>query len=100
MTFHFGEDEVAAQLSKKDKPPRFAAGQGDTNLDVYYELADLCAVGTFSGSQVDDPDSDEKLAKLVEAVTNLSTRFMDAAERFMVAVLNSDGWKRTVNAEK
>ena len=35
----------------------------------------------------------ERLGKRIEAATDLALRFMNAAEEFIVAVLNSDGWK-------
>ena len=55
LTFHFFENEIGAQLIKNDVNPRFVTGHGETNADVYYELADVCTLGAFSGLQLNQP---------------------------------------------
>jgi hypothetical protein len=92
LTFHFFENEIGTQLVKTDVVP-FVSGEGETNADVYYELADLCTLGAFSGLHLNEPGALEKLAEQIEATTNLAVMFMDAAEGFLVAVLKADGWE-------
>ena len=93
LTFHFFEREVGAQLVKSDFNPRFVIGQGDTNADVYYELADACALGAFSGFQLSQPGAVEQFATQAQIATDLAVRFVDAAENFLNATLKADGWK-------
>jgi hypothetical protein len=73
--------------------PRFASGQDDTNMNVYYELGDLCTMWAFSGLQLNDPGALEKYEEQISMTTNLSVKFMDAAEKFIAAVLKADGWE-------
>jgi len=60
---------------------------------VYYELADVCTLGAFAGFSLDEPDALERLGKRIADATNLADRFMNAAEEFIVAVLNAEGWE-------
>jgi hypothetical protein len=100
LTFHFSEGEVGAQLAKSDMTPRFVSGQGETNGDVYYELADACALGAFSGLQLNQPNSLEQFEKQTQTVTDLAVRFVDAAETFIANVLIADGWELTDHRTK
>ena len=93
LAFHFLENEVGIQLAKNDFSPVFATGEGDTNADVYFELADACALGTFSALQLGQSGAVEKFGELAEGVTDLAVRFMDAADTFINETLKSDGWK-------
>jgi NADH pyrophosphatase NudC (nudix superfamily) len=93
LTFHFDESEIGAQLIKMDFEPRFASGDGTQNRNVYNELADLCTLGAFAGFRLDEPEALEKFGKLIRDVADLSIRFMDAAEDFIVAVLKTEGWE-------
>jgi hypothetical protein len=95
LTFHFFEDAVGAQLVKSDLAPRFVIGQGDTNADVYYELADACALGAFSGCQLNQPGAVEQFATQAQIATDLAVRFVDAAEDFLAKTLIADGWQLT-----
>ena len=93
LTFHFDESEIGAQLAQTtDMVRTFASGQGNTNADVYYELADSCTLGAFLGSSLDEPGAVNKLRERGTEVTDLALRFMDSAEKFIVAVLKTDGW--------
>lgn len=94
LTFHFDESEVGAQLAQTtDMMRTFASGQGNTNADVYYELADSCTLGAFLGSSLDESGAVNKLRERGTEVTDLAIRFMDSAEKFIVAVLKADGWE-------
>ena len=94
LTFHFLENEVKSQLSKQNGlTPVFAIGGGDTNADVYFELADACTLGTFSGLQLGQPGAEEQFGELAQRVTDLAVRFMDAADNFINKTLLSDGWE-------
>lgn len=93
LTFHFDEDEMGAQLAKPDmKPTAFSYGDGEANVDAFYGLADICAMRSFSAFPFSKEGLNE-LMKRAETATQLSVRFMDAAEEFIVAVLRADGWQ-------
>jgi len=93
LAFHFDESEIGAQMAKTDMPPRFVSGEGEANIDVYYHLADLCAVGAFAGFSLDEPDALGKLGRRIAGATDLAIRFINAAEEFIVEVLSAEGWK-------
>jgi hypothetical protein len=94
LTFHFSEDEVRSQLSKQNGlNPVFAIGDGDINADVYFDLADACTLGTFSGLQLGQPGAEEQFGELAKRVTDLAVRFMGAADNFINETLLSDGWE-------
>jgi len=70
LVFHFGEDEVRAQLARSTNiAPRFTSGAGNANINVYHQLADLCALGSFLGQSLDSNDSLEKLRARVDETT-------------------------------
>ena len=61
LVFHFGIDEIGAQLKNLElDEPIFVSAMGDTNQQTYYELADLCAISTFSGSVFPNTEADLK----------------------------------------
>jgi hypothetical protein len=93
LAFHFFEDAVGQQLSKSEVNPRFVTGQGEKNADVYYELADVCTLGAFSGLQLDQSKAVEQFAELAKTATDLAVRFVDAAETFVAKTLIADGWE-------
>jgi hypothetical protein len=92
LTFHFFEDEIGAQLSKNDVKPQFVSGEGEKKADTYYELADVCTLGAFSGLQLNQPGAVEQFGKQAQIVTDIAVRFNDVAEIFIATVLNADGW--------
>jgi len=94
LTFHFFESEVGKQLAHTDMAPRFVSGQGETNADVYYELADSCTMGAFAGFRLDESEALEKLGKRIQDATDLAVAFMEAAEKFIVAAVKADGWEK------
>jgi hypothetical protein len=94
LTFHFLENEVGAQLINNDVQPRFVTGEGETNAETYYELPDVCALGAFSGLQLNQPGAVEAFGELAKNVTDLAVRFNDAAETFIANVLMADGWEK------
>lgn len=97
LAFHFGEDEIGAQLAKSTSiAPRFTSGMGETNINVYHELPDLCALGAFLGASLDSDDSLEKFRARIIETTTLSNSFVNAAENLIVASLKRDGWEHKV----
>ena len=99
VTFHFFEDPIGAQLVKNDMNPRFVMGQGEANTDVYYELADVCTLGAFSGLQLNQPSAVQQFGQQAQTATELAVRFMDAAEKFIATVLMADGWWKRIMPE-
>lgn len=96
LAFHFDETEIGTQLHNSDMAPQFSFGEGTINQGVYHELADACALGVFSGlklhhQEILEPDG--ALGKQVVMATDTANRFTDAAEKFLTAVLETDGWK-------
>ncbi len=93
LTFHFSEDEIGAQLLKSDVSPRFVSGDSRKQLDIYYELADMCTVGAFSGLQLNQQGAIKQFGEQANSVTELAIRLVGAAETFIGAVLMADGWE-------
>ncbi len=94
LVFHFGYDEIGIQLAKlKLEEPIFAIGKGDTNKQVYLELADLCVINAFAGFAASEKEEDvQRMTELIKKTTELLLQFVDAADLFIRAVLQSTGW--------
>lgn len=95
LAFHFDEAEIGAQLHNSDLAPQFVAGEGTVNQGVYYEMADACAIGAFSGLQLNKPgvvEHEGQLGLQIGNATDVANRFVLAAENFLAAVLDMDGW--------
>lgn len=106
FVFHFNIEEMGAQLTKLElSEPVFVSAMGTTNEQVYYELADLCAVSTFSGSGFPSTDVDmqafeqQVLMPLMKKTTELTLQFLTQAELFIVAVLKNGGWEMVTTPE-
>jgi hypothetical protein len=98
LVFHFDPAETGEQLQTLHlSEPIFASAMGTTNGQTYYELADLCAMRTFCGSDFPEEGSMEALQDLIERTTNLTIDFLSAAEEFLADVLNRDGWEVEMN---
>src|SRR5579864_3124238 len=95
LVFHFDTDEIGQQLAKLElDEPVFVSAMGSTNEQTYYELADVCAMSTFSGSAFPKTDmSTQALEQLIEKTTELTLQFLTTAELFIVEVLTKSGWK-------
>jgi len=96
LAFHFDEAEIGVQLAKSDMATRFAAGEGTDNLDVYYELADACTLGAFSGLRLDTPgvlEPEGTLGMQIGFATDVAVQFMNAAESFIAKIVKADGWE-------
>ncbi len=50
-------------------------------------------MGAFSGLKLDEPGALVKLGKRIGDATDLAVRFMDAAEKFITAVLEAGAWE-------
>jgi hypothetical protein len=106
LVFHFDPKEIGAQLTKLElEDPIFLSAMGTTNEQVYYELADLCAISTFSGCGFPNTDTDmyaferRVLEPLIKRTTELTLQFLTQAELFIVAVLESGGWEMVTTPE-
>jgi hypothetical protein len=102
LVFHFAIDEVGKQLEHLElSGPIFVSAMGKANGQVHYELADLCAVRTFSGSvpPKDDAAVLAAIGKRAEAISDLITDFATQAETFIGTVLKNGGWKGVVSAD-
>ena len=94
LVFHFGCDEIGVQLAKLElEEPIFAIGKGGTNKQVYLELADLCVINAFAGFPLSEKKEDlQRMTELIKKTTELLLQFVDAADLFIRAVLQSTGW--------
>jgi hypothetical protein len=106
LVFHFDPGEIGAQLTKLElEEPIFLSAMGTTNEQVYYELADLCAISTFSARSFPTTDTDvqafegQVLEPLIKRTTELTVQFLTQAELFIVAVLESGGWEMVTTRE-
>lgn len=82
------KDPVATELRSW-----FVSGEGEATTSVYYQLADVCALGVFAGFSLDEPETLKKLTKRFAEATDLAVRFINAAEGFIGDVLHAEGWR-------
>lgn len=94
LVFHFGIDEIGAQVANLEMDePIFVSAMGASNKQVYYELADLCAISTFAGPAFDGNGIDwQAVEDLIAKTTDLTLQFLTTAELFIAAVLKNEGW--------
>jgi hypothetical protein len=52
----------------------------------------------FADASLDTPAGLEKLRDRMTGITTLGTRFMAAAEEFLVAAVKADGWQMKVDS--
>jgi hypothetical protein len=88
LVFHFDLDEIGKHIQKLQHPV-FLTATGTTNGEVYYEIADACAVEAFKGPLA---TSDQDLNDLVARATKVTLDFVNAAESFIKAYLEKEGW--------
>jgi len=78
--------------------PDFCIREGkdkQTNAQVHYELADLCAARAFTKPwPQDDAAALAAIAKRAEAISDLILEFSTKAEALIVEVLTQQGWQR------
>lgn len=98
---HFALDEIGKQLKDLElNEPIFVQAMGSTNAQVYYELADLCALRTFAGTlPQDEKQALDVLGERMKATADFINEFATAAETFLVSVLESEGWKAEIIPE-
>ena len=79
------------QLTKLElDEPIFVSAMGTPNEQTYYELADLCAISTFSGSASPNTDTGLQIVEQrMKKTTELTLQFLSRAELFIVAVLEA-----------
>jgi hypothetical protein len=84
LVFHFDIAEVGRQLKSLELEERIVvSAMGTTNGQVYYEVADLCAVRTFSGPALvllSDQAALDALGRRMEITSKLITDFLTPAE--------------------
>lgn len=97
VAFHFGRDEIETQLKGlKLTHPVFASGIGPKGSQAYYELADLCAMNTFTAATFDSAETLRQIIEpLVKRTSELTFGFMSDAEAFIGKVLEETGWRVT-----
>jgi hypothetical protein len=98
---HFAIDEIGKQLQDLElNDPIFVQAMGSMNAQVYYELADLCAVRTFAGFlPPDEKQALDALGMRMKATAEFITEFATASETFLVSVLETEGWKAEIIPE-
>jgi hypothetical protein len=89
LVFHFDLDEIGKHIQKLQHPV-FLTATGTTNGEVYYEIADACAVEAFKEPPA---TSDQDLNDLVAQATKVTLDFVNAAELFIKAYLEKEGWR-------
>jgi hypothetical protein len=96
FVFHFDIGEVAKQIKTMDFfEPTFVTAMGKSNAQVYYELADVCAMKAFSGPVPTDSYVElEAMHQQTTAASDAILEFVTAAEELIVSVLKSYGWWR------
>ncbi|MGC1436855.1 MAG: hypothetical protein WA847_13255 [Terriglobales bacterium] len=88
LVFHFDVEEIGKRVQTLQHPV-FLTATGKANSEVYYEIADACTFVAFKEvSATTDPGSRD----LVERVTDVILAFVDAAELFIKAYLEKEGW--------
>jgi hypothetical protein len=88
LVFHFNMEEIGKHLQKL-KLPVFLIATGTTNGEVYYEIADACAVEAFKEPTTTEQDLDD----LVARATSVTLNFVNAAELFIKVYLEKEGWR-------
>jgi hypothetical protein len=89
LVFHFDVDEIGKHIQKLQHPV-FLTAVGTTNGEVYYEIADACAVEAFKDLQA---TRSQDLNDLVALATKVTLDFVNAAELFIKAYLDKEGWR-------
>jgi hypothetical protein len=88
LVFHFDLDEVGKHVQKL-KHPVFLTGQGTSNGEVYYEIADVCAFEAFMEPH---PAGTQDQIAVMNSAADLLLDFVNTAEEFLTAYLNKEGW--------
>jgi hypothetical protein len=95
LVFHFDMEEIGKRVQTLQHPV-FLTATGKANSEVYYEIADACTFGAFKGAST---TTDQGSNDLVEMVTDVILAFVDAAESFIQAYLEKEGWRGQVVSE-
>jgi len=92
LVFHFDPKQVQEQMADIDLEydPIIVSGLGKQKMNTYQELIDLVALRSFFGSSF--PKDIAKMKPSLQAVSHLVVSFLEAAEEFMVAMINKRGW--------
>jgi hypothetical protein len=97
--FHFGADEIGATLKPlTSQDAIFVSGFGPAASEIFYDLADTCAMTTFTAASFDSPDAlSQILSPLMQRTFELITGFIVNAEAFLAKVLEESGWRWIAN---
>jgi hypothetical protein len=72
----------------------FLSGFGPAPSEIYYDLADTCAMTTFTAAQFDSPSAlSQILDRLMRKTFELVTGFIVNAEAFLAKALENSGWR-------
>ncbi|MCA1791543.1 MAG: hypothetical protein LC667_17345 [Thioalkalivibrio sp.] len=90
--FHFDTESIARCLKELDGDKiTFMRGSGSEQGNVYYELADTTALHLLTGTPASAEAVVEHSRFMVQHVTNLSVRFVKAADELISTVLHNEG---------
>jgi hypothetical protein len=93
--FHFGADEIGTSLKPLTcRDAIFVSGFGPAPSEIFYDLADTCAMTTFTAAEFDSPEAlSQILDPLMQKTFELVTGFIVNAEAFLSKVLEDSGWR-------
>jgi hypothetical protein len=96
--FHFDTSTIAMSLGALSADEAtFVRGSGFAQGNVYYELADATALQILTGTHQSSELSNERSKTVVKQVTDLSVRFVKAADELISLTLHSmDLWPEAV----
>ncbi len=90
--FHFDAQSIAASLQELDGDEIiFLRGSGSQQGNVYYDLADTTALHLLTGIQPSAEAAVEHSRSIVQRVTDLSIRFVKAADELICTILYNEG---------
>jgi len=95
FVFHFDRDISLEALKVFDLPNhRFATGFGKASGELYYGLADEAVMNYLLQPQSEDTDSalNKRLRALIEDITELMGKFVEAVELLIAEALVTMGW--------
>jgi hypothetical protein len=95
FVFHFDRDIALETLKDFELPNyRFATGFGKASGEIYYGLADEAVMNYLLQPQPEDTDDalNKRLRALMEDVTELMGKFVEAAELLITETLVTMGW--------
>lgn len=96
FVFHFNRDAAGHGIKDFDlRTYKFASGIGRASGEIYYGLADEVMINFLLQPEAGESDDDLKLrfGNLVDKITKLTKKFIEAAEKLMDEALSEMGWQ-------